>query len=102
MCLSGQTEEQDEKWNEILLNLEQMDYKQLRDIHATLNEEERRVSYKRRILHGRIDIIKAELMKKIKQDYQSGSVSPDKLAEILAKGGLNKRPSLDVTKEPLF
>lgn len=102
LCLENRAEEQDEQWNEVLLNLDQMPYEQLREVYAKLNDAERRVSYKRRILHGRIDIVKAEMMKKIKQDYRSSTVSPDKLAEILAKGVVGRKPSTDVTEEPLF
>lgn len=102
MSIEDLADQQDEKWNEVLLSLDQMDYDQLRDVYAKLNEEERRVSYKRRILHGRIDIIKSEMMKKIKEDYQSSAVAPDKLAQILSEGGSDKRPSPDVTSEPMF
>jgi len=48
----------------------------LRDRLQALTEEERAVSYRRRVLHGRIDLIRAELMGR-------GAVSPEDLARAL-------------------
>ena len=51
---------------------------ELRERLETLVEEERAVSYRRRILHGRIDLIRAELVRR-------GAVvrSPEELARAL-------------------
>jgi hypothetical protein len=50
----------------------------LRDRLEALSEEERAVSYRRRILHGRIDLIRAELVER-------GAVAlpPERLALVL-------------------
>jgi len=52
-------------------------------------EQELKVSYERRILHGKIDILRAELQARLKKDLGEGKsplhdVDVDKLAEILA------------------
>ena len=60
----------------------------LRDLIRRLVDEERDVSYRRRILHGKIDILRAELQARLK--HQLGGESPlyevdvEKLTEILA------------------
>ena len=50
----------------------------LRDRLAALSEEERAVSYRRRILHGRIDLIRAELVQR-----GAAALSPEDLARVL-------------------
>jgi hypothetical protein len=37
-----------------------------------LMEEEQEVSYRRRILHGRIDILRAELVSRLRTKHQAG------------------------------
>ena len=60
------------------------------DLRALIDkyvQEEQRVSYRRRILHGYIDILRTELISRKKQEYDSGaleSMSVDKLTDILA------------------
>ena len=62
---------------------------ELKDLIQQLTEEEQEVSYKRRILHGKIDILRAELQARLKKDVGEGKsplhdIDVDKLAEILA------------------
>ena len=38
----------------------------------TLKDEERGVSYRRRLLHGQIDILRAELVNRLKTKHESG------------------------------
>ena len=63
---------------------------ELRDLIDKLVEEEHEVSYQRRILHGKIDILKAELQARLQQQVGEEGESPlyevdvDKLAEILS------------------
>ena len=59
------------------------------DLIRDLMDEEREVSYRRRILHGKIDILRAELQARLKKDVGEGKsplhdIDVDKLAEILA------------------
>ncbi len=44
----------------------------LKQMIAQLAEEEREVSYRRRILHGRIDILRAELVNRLRSQRQEG------------------------------
>jgi hypothetical protein len=62
---------------------------ELKDVIQQLTEEELEVSYRRRILHGKIDILRAELVNRLRKKHESGedvlSVSDvDKLTDILA------------------
>jgi hypothetical protein len=60
------------------------DLKQLID---ELTKEELEVSYRRRILHGKIDLLRAELQARLKETGGKGSLEPvdvEHLAAILA------------------
>jgi hypothetical protein len=68
----------------------------LKALIAQLAEEEREVSYRRRILHGRIDILRAELVSRLRTKREEGDalISGDdvqKLTDIL----LGKAPDTD-------
>jgi len=74
---------------EALPDLESLSDQSLRDLIHSLMEQELKVSYERRILHGKIDILRAELQARLKKDLGEGKsplhdVDVDKLAEILA------------------
>lgn len=46
------------------------------DLRALLDElyaEEQRVSYRRRVLHGKIDILRAELVRRLKGEHEGGA-----------------------------
>jgi hypothetical protein len=57
-----------------------------------LDEEERALSYRRRVLQGRIDLIRAELVRR-----GDVALSPEDLARVLMGGGDNRsgRPYLE-------
>jgi hypothetical protein len=62
---------------------------ELKEVIRELTEEEMEISYKRRILHGKIDILRAELVSRLRDKHQSGesSISGDdvqRLSDILA------------------
>ena len=75
---------------EALPDLKSLSDEELRDLIAKLVQDEHEVSYQRRILHGRIDILKAELQSRLQQQLGEEGSSPlyevdiDKLAAILA------------------
>src|ERR687898_782670 len=74
---------------EALPDLATLSDQELRDIIRRLMEEEREVSYQRRILHGKIDILRAEMQARLKQQVGEGKsplteVDIDRLTEILA------------------
>ena len=69
-----------------LATLSDEDLKRLID---ELTQEEREVSYRRRILHGQIDILRAELVARLQRQVGAGEsplseVDVDRLTEILA------------------
>ena len=63
--------------------------KELKDVIDKLTEEETDISYKRRVLHGKIDILRAELVNRLRTKREAGDtlISGDdvrQLTEILA------------------
>jgi hypothetical protein len=62
---------------------------ELRELIDSLTAEEQDISYRRRLLHGKIDILRAELVNRLKQKREAGEAvisgeDVDKLSEILA------------------
>ena len=62
---------------------------ELRELIDNLTAEENEVSYKRRVLHGKIDILRAELVNRLRQKRERGSSlisgeDVEQLTEILA------------------
>lgn len=45
---------------------------ELKELIQQLTEEEQEVSYQRRILHGRIDILRAELVNRLRKKHEAG------------------------------
>ena len=45
---------------------------ELKDLIQDLTEEEQEVSYRRRILHGKIDILRAELVNRLRRSHDAG------------------------------
>lgn len=75
--------------DDALLNLRERSVDELRELLDHLYEEEQKVSYRRRVLHGKIDILRAELVRRLKEDREAGKgvVSGndiERLIEILA------------------
>ena len=48
--------------------------KELKQLKDDLEKEEREVSYQRRILHGKIDILRAELVNRLRKKHEGGEV----------------------------
>jgi hypothetical protein len=70
-------------------DLVSLDDKELKELIEKLTEEEQEVSYRRRVLHGKIDILRAELVNRLRQKRERGDslISGDdvrQLTEILA------------------
>jgi hypothetical protein len=59
---------------------------ELKDLIARLEAEENEISYKRRLLHGKLDILRAELVARLQQkgEGELGQVDLDRLTDILA------------------
>jgi hypothetical protein len=61
---------------------------ELKDLIKELRAEETEVSYKRRILHGKIDILRAELVNRLRKEHEGGELvisgaDVDQLTDIL-------------------
>ena len=56
-------------------DLGEMSDEELKDLISELTDEEREVSYRRRTLHGKIDILRAELVNRLKVKRESGESS---------------------------
>ena len=50
-----------------------MDDTELKDLIKELTDEETEISYKRRILHGKIDILRAELVNRLRKKHDGGA-----------------------------
>jgi hypothetical protein len=59
---------------------------ELKDLIHALEDEENEISYRRRLLHGKLDILRAELVARLqkKGEGELGQVDLDRLSEILA------------------
>ncbi len=71
---------------EALPDLTKLSDAELKSLIAELEREEDEISYRRRILHGKIDILRAELVARLKRKGESelGQVDLDRLSEILS------------------
>ncbi len=61
----------------------------LKDLIRQLTDEEQEVSYRRRILHGKIDILRAELVNRLRKSREAGEdiisgADVQKLTDILS------------------
>ena len=50
-------------------NISSMSDEELRELIDKLTAEEQEVSYRRRILHGQIDLLRAELVNRLRDDH---------------------------------
>ena len=59
---------------------------ELKELIRHLEEEENEISYRRRLLHGKLDILRAELVARLqkKGEGELGQVDLDRLSKILA------------------
>jgi len=71
---------------EALPDLAALSDPQLKDLIHELEAEENEISYRRRLLHGKLDILRAELVARLqkKGEGELGQVDIDRLTEILA------------------
>jgi len=61
-----------EDTTDALLDLEHKSNEELRALLDELYAEEQKTSYRRRVLHGKIDILRAELVRRLKNDREAG------------------------------
>jgi len=75
--------------DEALLDLGNKSDDEIRELLDGLYNEEQHVSYRRRVLHGKIDILRSELVRRLKADREAGrdvitGADVDRLIDILA------------------
>ncbi len=81
--------EESDRFDEALLDLAAKSNDELRELLNELHAEEQRLSYMRRVMHGRIDILRAELVRRLKTQREAGEdvisgTDVERLIEILA------------------
>ena len=70
-------------------DLGSMTDQELKELIHELTQEELEISYQRRILHGKIDILRAELVNRLRRKHEGGEevisgADVEKLTDILA------------------
>jgi hypothetical protein len=70
---------------------------ELKDLIQQLTEEEVDISYRRRILHGKIDILRAELVNRLRKKHEGGEevitgADVQRLTDILAGRSPEEEP----------
>ncbi|MCW2952239.1 MAG: hypothetical protein JWQ48_1409 [Conexibacter sp.] len=70
-------------------DLGSMTDQELKDLIQQMTEEEIEISYRRRILHGKIDILRAELVNRLRKKHEGGhdvisGSDVEKLTDILS------------------
>jgi len=83
-------------------DLGSLDDQELKDLIKQLTDEEIEISYKRRILHGKIDILRAELVNRLRRKDENGELvitgaDVQQLTDILAGRYLHPE---DLTEQP--
>jgi hypothetical protein len=73
---------------------------ELKDLIGELTEEEQEVSYRRRILHGKIDILRAELVNRLRVAHVEGEAvisgaDVQQLTSILSGKGISAEAEVD-------
>jgi anti-sigma-K factor RsiG len=74
---------------EALPDLASLSDAELKNLIRTLEKEEDEISYRRRLLHGKLDILRAELVARLqkKGEGELAHVDVDRLTDILAGKG---------------
>jgi len=76
-------DESDDRIESALLDLEDKSNEDLRALLDELYEEEQRISYRRRVLHGKIDILRAELVRRMRAEHDAGG-------EVISAGDVDR------------
>jgi hypothetical protein len=84
---------------ETLPDLGSLSDQELKDLIQELTEEEHEVSYRRRILHGKIDILRAELVNRLRKKHEKGEAvisgaDVEQLTDILSGKSIPSDPDV--------
>jgi len=76
--------------DELAAEMSDMDDKELKSMLEKLSREEEKISYRRRVIHGKIDVLRAEMVRRLKGKQGRGErlftrADIDRLSDILAK-----------------
>ncbi len=89
---------------EVLIGIQSYTEDELKSLAAQLEAEERDISRRRRILHGKLDILRAEMVRRLRDKHGAGEtlVGEDdisRLSEILSTRSGKWQPSTQPGKE---
>ena len=78
---------------DLLVNITSYTDDELKALSGELQQQELEVSKRRRIIHGELDILRAEMVRRLREKHQSGESlfgegDVEKLSRILASRGL--------------
>jgi hypothetical protein len=71
---AGNDERRERALEETFPDVSSMSDQELKELIDQLTDEEREVSYRRRLLHGKIDILRAELVNRLRLKREAGDV----------------------------
>jgi hypothetical protein len=99
MPVRGDVEEAGHQMDETFPDIGAMTDEELKALIDEYTKEEREVSYHRRILHGKIDILRAELVNRLRVNRESGDAlisgaDVEMLSDILAGRVTGEGPAL--------
>jgi len=83
----------------VLVNIQDYSDGELKALSEELQREEREVSRRRRIIHGKLDIIRAEIVRRLRDKHQSGGVLFSE-GDISLLGGILSGKSLTGEGDP--
>jgi hypothetical protein len=85
--------EQDTSSFDLLVNIQSYPDDELKALVMRLETEEREISKKRRLLHGQLDLVRAEMVRRLRDKHNAGAALFDeadisRLSSILSSRGL--------------
>ena len=87
----------DEPIESQIIDIDSKSNDELREMLDDLSREEKEVSYRRRVLHGKIDILRAELVRRLKATHDAGQnpISGDDIDRLVQILSNEYRPLMD-------
>lgn len=80
---------------DLLVNIQSYSDEELKTLSEALEREEQEISKTRRIIHGKLDILRAEVVRRLRDKHQSGGSlfgegDVERLTNILSSRGLSR------------